>query len=1329
MIHQSTYRTSTIKIPQRVAACATNAPPALPMLIPMWPTEWTTLLDVWTFYFNQAVMPEGASIVAEVWYSDHTRRTWSEAGQAVTLQTDFTQWVPRILDAWPEWYLPELSYEIFVVKPTPLGGNDGVQFHVLLLQQPRPEHKTILLTVMDEYTDPWVPGLISVVVPNIIDHWILLHHAIVEFQCPPRVATARCFSYFGNTDLSAGNLFPAQHGSCFTVVVEQQAIGTIAEHPQDEEEEAHHEEESTAMIQITAQCKQTDERLTDRLVAHGCRPSVPRVLALQELIPVPETPSSTTVVRLQSGLPELQVPDYLEVAIPCTQPTIEAELIHWGLHCAAIQFGLHDKYLCLPKDFRYSDECRTFMFANDDLTDEHGCFLHKQLDDLDSQGVLRLLDRLGYARAVITEDVWLPCCLRKIRFVNVVPTHATSKHPPRIATAWPSRDDFEWHDRSLYNPHQEAAATPAHSVSTGFDQHDLRELIAAGHNFLQTDFEGLDIPEFIKEKVCAGRQCLEYDRWLIYTDGSSQSALRRMVPERVDDLGKPDTWAILVLGEKYMPEGASLIEPIGWCAHPVRYDATGSCYTHATRIGAEVAERDALIWAGIWRLSQDSIRPTVFCCDSLTCGKQAFGLIGTSHADPSYRLQRGIFQALEHGLPPGHLRLHHVLAHAGDPFNEFVDLVAKREGQQSFNHGRPKLDMQKWNDIFPHFWLQFAQKSGLPYWRNGQLHTPEPTLPTSHHVQPTSTCLPAVQVDFHISIASANVLSLSRGPDGHGGKLHYLFEQMKAHSLNVMGIQESRADEGITMSCNVVRISGGHDRKSCGMELWVNLSQPIGHTADGKKLYFHKSDFQVVVRDPRRLLIKVGNKDFVCWFFVGHGPHSGKSAQEREAWWSATMDILSNFLDQHPCFWMMDANAEPGVADNCTVFQRGLRSSRNTELWRRCLRTFEMCLPSTTCIHQGDRDTWTSIDGTTTHCLDYIAIPMTWLSSCTWSQVLHELDLATSRDDHQAVGIQLCWSKLIAPKEQKQELPFIDWTSPNTPANLRTALNSMTVPSWDADIEAHECQVRTAFHEAMRNVRGKKPLGPKKSYISDDIWRTRQLMLHSRKQLKRGRALLGRECLAMAFKAWSQRDSDVSREEASQYGTTLRAGILHHMAALLCHRSQLRAQLKVAKTETMKKRLANIDENTPAGSILKLMREFTGPTNPRKRKQATIPLVHRPDETPCSSTSEALDVWIEFFASMEGGFRQTHDELKEDWLRSLKDRPRANFQIEAKQLPTLVDLELAYRKVACNKATGPDGILEKSAILLPKNARKPRLLLCGNSSSSGTSRSCTREAS
>ena len=56
---------------------------------------------------------------------------------------------------------------------------------------------------------------------------------------------------------------------------------------------------------------------------------------------------------------------------------------------------------------------------------------------------------------------------------------------------------------------------------------------------------------------------------------------------------------MLVLGESQMPDGTTVVEPIGWCAHPVHYDSTGACYTHAMRIGAEVAERDAMIWAGL----------------------------------------------------------------------------------------------------------------------------------------------------------------------------------------------------------------------------------------------------------------------------------------------------------------------------------------------------------------------------------------------------------------------------------------------------------------------------------------------------------------------------------------------------------------------------------------------------------------------------------------------------------------------------------------------------------------------------------------------------------
>ena len=218
-----------LRAPGSFDACAPQPVPPLPFMAPHWPTTWTTLEDVWTFFFATQAHHPDTQIQAEVWYSDHQRRPWSESGRAVALGADLAQWPSRILAVWQDWFLAESPFEIVVVHPVPLGANEGVHVHVLVVQQPLPHSKSIMLTVMDQFTDPWAPGLISIVVPNAVDHWMLLHCAVVEFQCPPIVATTRCFSFWGNTDLSAGNLIPVRHGMCFTVTVEQvpqaQAIG------------------------------------------------------------------------------------------------------------------------------------------------------------------------------------------------------------------------------------------------------------------------------------------------------------------------------------------------------------------------------------------------------------------------------------------------------------------------------------------------------------------------------------------------------------------------------------------------------------------------------------------------------------------------------------------------------------------------------------------------------------------------------------------------------------------------------------------------------------------------------------------------------------------------------------------------------------------------------------------------------------------------------------------------------------------------------------------------------------------------------------------------
>ena len=206
-----------------------------------------------------------------------------------------------------------------------------------------------------------------------------------------------------------------------------------------------------------------------------------------------------------------------------------------------------------------------------------------------------------------------------------------------------------------------------------------------------------------------------------------------------------------------------------------------------------------------------------------------------------------------------------------------------------------------------------------------------------------------------MSLATANVLSLSRSPDGHRGKLHFLFEQMKHFGLNVMGLQECRTEEGHTKSNNILRYMSGHCQGQEGTEIWINLEQPIAYTNKGKPCFLAAHHCQIVQKDSRRLLLRVQSPYFEGWFFTGHAPHSGRMREERETWWNETAEILMNTRAIRNCFWLLDANAEPGPADDTIVFSTGLRASANTILFRECLHKFNMCLPSTSHIHRGNR--------------------------------------------------------------------------------------------------------------------------------------------------------------------------------------------------------------------------------------------------------------------------------------------------------------------------------------------------------------------------------------
>ena len=325
------------------------------------------------------------------------------------------------------------------------------------------------------------------------------------------------------------------------------------------------------------------------------------------------------------------------------------------------------------------------------------------------------------------------------------------------------------------------------------------------------------------------------------------SRAKHAPPEWVGEHDLTDSWAFLVLAECYDETGdpsRSTIEFLGWSSQLVVYKEAASHHIGTQMIGATFAEREALFWAGQWRLSVNDRAPTIFLSDSQTGCDQATGLAGASFPDTSYRYLRATFQALATVLPDDGLRVQHVHGHNGCPWNEAVDLLAKHERQHQFYVARQDLCMNAWGPILPHLrlFLGDTKELGLPPLTSHGFDISPIDLPplgsaTEPVRAPLSSSKPLQLVALRISWGTYNVHSLYRGPEGHAGKLHYACSQFEQHGLNFLGIQEACSEQGLFRHSETIRLSSGCHKGQLGVELWVNLAQPYGFYGS-RALYF-----------------------------------------------------------------------------------------------------------------------------------------------------------------------------------------------------------------------------------------------------------------------------------------------------------------------------------------------------------------------------------------------------------------------------------------------------------------------------------------------------------
>ena len=205
--------------------------------------------------------------------------------------------------------------------------------------------------------------------------------------------------------------------------------------------------------------------------------------------------------------------------------------------------------------------------------------------------------------------------------------------------------------------------------------------------------------------------------------------------------------------------------------------------------------------------------------------------------------------------------------------------------------------------------------------------------------------------------------------------------------------------------------------------------------------------------------------------------------------------------------------------------------------------------------------------------------------------------------------------------------------------------------------------------------------------------RQHKLQLHRKcKEIQR---LLRREVLQSCLQGWRNRTGATMANEidyAFNFTTSLLASKLNTGCRLIVTSRKLRKYLSQTKQQAIRKAIEVLPTDSSASTILNKLKPTIGSTNHQKRQVQPLPAVLDEHDDPCRDPTALQDRWVDFFRIMEGGERLSKAVLRDHWIQTLQTFMQQEITLEARDLPTLTDLETAFRRVQCHKAIGEDQI-------------------------------------
>ena len=792
---------------------------------------------------------------------------------------------------------------------------------------------------------------------------------------------------------------------------------------------------------------------------------------------------------------------------------------------------------------------------------------------------------------------------------------------------------------------------------------------------------------------CNAGWCESISSLHIYTDGSH--SIRREVA----------TGAFVVFGIQSTIHGVER-HFLRWQGGRVITDELDPHYSGALSISAMEAEASALLWAHAWLVQSCIMLPTTFYFDSVLAGFTADGHFNCSpqwHQGQKLRELAQFVNTLRKFTPTCY---EHVKAHSGQPCNEIADSLARLCSNLSI-HGIQKAP--KWNDLF----LRGEEALSWACWMIRSAMEPDafPTATSQGHSWTFKqqvgmegienlehrSWTETSEIQLKVVAATYNVRTLAERhdhgtDDGEHWRAALLREQFEARGLHAIGLQETRANQKVTLVSQIfIRfISGNVDRSGhLGCELWLSTVSPLGYHKN-VPIYFQKGQCTVLHSDERILAVHARPKAISFVFIVCHAPHEGHPDYFKDDWWGSLKSIVMKYKRLGRLLLMGDFNARlhqtilPHIGDRLSDLptDNGRRFAcflEDTSLW----------LPSTFSEwHDGIDYTWTHARGLKSR-IDYIAIDVDSALYPHCSYVDTSIQVPQLSRDHELVVLQLsCWvSKHGGLSNQRHHY---DWDAMNTKegrAQLQGIMKGLPLPAWDTDVHAHWQIMEDYIHKQLAEHFPGQRKNTRRSVFNDEVW----LLLAKRAQVKE------------RFDSWDEAwNLQVTTMTITSWRHDLPLHAVRHFQKYHCVAlnllrtfilkefrevsQQLKRNVKQSKADFIERQIHQANRGGK-NDIFQALRPLRIGSTFRKRGPPTLPgLGDAQDDI------QTDELWLRHCADMEAAVPTNTHKLVQRARRDSARRSSKCTQFATCDLPTLRELEGSFRRIKMNKSGGNDNL-------------------------------------